>query len=73
MREEVDADERLCDVGYHESPREIPAETEVEAERQPSIGVDGSAVSCTKVVFVTFLASWNEPSGVHAEVGTSVD
>jgi hypothetical protein len=68
MREEVDANERMCEVGYHEPPREILAKTEVEAERQPSIGVDGSAVSCAKVVVDTFLASWNEPAGVHAEV-----
>jgi hypothetical protein len=25
MREEVDADERLCDVGHQESPREVLA------------------------------------------------
>jgi hypothetical protein len=50
MRQEVHANDGLCDVGYHESPHEILAEAQVEAKRQPSISVDGSAVSCTQVI-----------------------
>jgi hypothetical protein len=73
MREEVHAYEGKCDVGHHEPPREIPEETQVEAKRQPSVGVDGSAVICTQVVVDPFLASRNEPAGVHTEVGTRVD
>jgi hypothetical protein len=61
------------DVGHHEPPLEIPAETEVEAERQPSAGVDGSADSCTEVVVGPFPASRNEPAGAHTDVGTRVD
>jgi hypothetical protein len=68
MRKEVHIDEGMCDVGYHETPCEIPAETQVEAEGQPSVGVDGSAVSCTQVVVDPFPASWNEPAGLHIEV-----
>jgi hypothetical protein len=73
MREEVHADERICDVGHHKPPHEIPGETQFEAERQPSLGVDGSAVRCRKVVVDPFLASRNEPAGVHTEVGTRVN
>jgi hypothetical protein len=35
--------------------------------------VDGSAIISTEVVVGPFFASWNEPAGVHAEVGTRVD
>jgi hypothetical protein len=73
MRDEVHADGGMCDVGHHEPPREILAETQVEAERQPSVGVDGSAVGCIKVVVDPFMASRNEPTGVHTEVGTRVE
>jgi hypothetical protein len=68
MREEVDADEGICDAGHHELPREIPAWSQVESEGQPSIGGDGSAVRPSEVVVYVFLASWNEPTAVRAEV-----
>jgi hypothetical protein len=68
MRKEVHTDDGMCDVGHHETPRDIPMETQVEAEGQPSIGVDGSAVSCTQVIVDPFPASRNEPAGVHTEV-----
>jgi hypothetical protein len=68
MRGEVHADDGMRDVGYHKSPRETPAEAQVEAERQPSINVDGSAVSHTEVVVVAFFAWRNEPVGVYGEV-----
>jgi hypothetical protein len=51
----------------------MPASTYVEAERQPSVGVDGSAISSTEVEVDPFLASRNESAGIHAEVGTGVD
>jgi hypothetical protein len=68
MREEVDANEWMCDVGYHESPCEIPAYSWVEAEGQPSVGGDGSAVSRAEVVVVAYFASRNEPVRVYKEV-----
>jgi hypothetical protein len=40
---------------------------------QPFVGVDGSVIGSTEVVVDPFLASRNEPTGVHAEVGTLVD
>jgi hypothetical protein len=73
MRQEVHADDEIRDVSYHESPSEIPAEAQVDAERQPSIGVDGSAVSCTQVVVDSFPTSRDEPAGVHTQVGACVD
>jgi hypothetical protein len=73
MGKEVRSDDGMCDVGHHETPREIPAETQVETEGQPSVGVDGSAVGCTQVVVDPFPASQNEPAGVYTEVGTRVD
>jgi hypothetical protein len=68
MGEEVHSIEFLCDVGRYEQPREILAETQVEAEGQPSVNMDGSAVSCAQVVIDPFLASRNEPAGVHTKV-----
>jgi hypothetical protein len=68
MGEEIGANEGMCGIGHHESPGEIPAESQVESEEQPSIGGDGSVVRRTEVVVDAFLASWNEPAGVHAEV-----
>jgi hypothetical protein len=61
MKQEVHANERICDVGHHEPPNEIPAETKVETERQTSVGVDGSTVISTEVVVNPVLASRNEP------------
>jgi hypothetical protein len=37
------------------------------------MGVDGSAISSSEVVVCQFLASWNEPAEVHAEVRTCID
>jgi hypothetical protein len=54
MGEEADAVEGICDVGHHEPPCEIPAYSQVEAEGQPSIGRDGSAVSHAEVVLDAF-------------------
>jgi hypothetical protein len=45
----------------------------VEAEGQPSIGADGSAVICMEVTGDLFPASQNEPAGIEAEVRTCVD
>jgi hypothetical protein len=53
----------MCDVAYDELPREFSAEAQIKAKRQPSLGVDGSALSCTQVVVDPFLASRNEPGG----------
>jgi hypothetical protein len=41
--------------------------------RQPSIGVDGGAISGAEVIVGPFLASRNKSAGVHAEVVTHVD
>jgi hypothetical protein len=68
MGQEVHADDGMSDVGHHEPPREISAQTQVEAERQPSACVDGSAVSSTEDVVGAFLPSRDESAGVHAEV-----
>jgi hypothetical protein len=62
----------MRDVGYRESPREIPAEAQIEAERQPSVGVDGSAVSYTQVVVDLFPTLQDEPVGVHTQIGACV-
>jgi hypothetical protein len=48
MGQEVHADDGMDDVGHHERPREIPTYTEVEAARQPTVCVDGSAVAAQK-------------------------
>jgi hypothetical protein len=58
----------VCNVGHHEPSCEVLAWTQVEAERQPSVGVDGSAISSTVVIVEPFLAPRNEPAWVHAEV-----
>jgi hypothetical protein len=68
MREEFGPDEGLCDVGHHESPRELPALSQVKAEGQPSVGADGSAVSRAEVVVYTLPALWNKLAGVNAKV-----
>jgi hypothetical protein len=47
----------MCDVGHHETPREIPAYT----------------VNRTEVLVGAFPASPNECAGVDAEVGIRVD
>jgi hypothetical protein len=66
-------DDRTSDVGHHESPREIAAESQVEVEGQLSVSVDGGAVGSAEVVTCPFSASWYEFAGEHAEVGTRVD
>jgi hypothetical protein len=45
---------------------------QVEAEGQPSVSRDGSAVSRTEVVVNTLPALWDSFSEKHAEVQTSV-
>jgi hypothetical protein len=65
MGEEVDANEGVYDVGHHEPLREVLAQSQVEAEGQPSIGGDGSAIILTQVVVDTFLASWNKFEEAH--------
>jgi hypothetical protein len=65
MREEVHADAGMCDVGHHETPFEIPAQSHVEAAGQPSVCWDGSAVTRTEIVVDAFLASRNEAAGVY--------
>jgi hypothetical protein len=42
-------------------------------KRQPSISGDGSAISCTVVIVDVVSESWNEPAGLHTEVGTHVN
>jgi hypothetical protein len=37
MREEVDSDDGMCDIGHHEPPCEIPALSQVETEGQPYV------------------------------------
>jgi hypothetical protein len=43
--EEVCSNERLCDVGHHEAPRELSTQSQVEAKRQPFVGGDGCGIS----------------------------
>jgi hypothetical protein len=62
MVEELYTNDGVCDIGHDEPPRETPTETQVEAERQPYIGVDGSAISSTEVVVGPFFAALNEPA-----------
>jgi hypothetical protein len=65
----------MSDVGHHESPCEIPAESQVQAEGPQSVGRDcrdGCTFSCTEVVVDAFLASWKDPAGLHTEVRTHV-
>jgi hypothetical protein len=59
MREEVSADEEMCDVSYHESPLEILTYSQIEAGGQPSLGRDNSAVSHTDVIIDVLLALWD--------------
>jgi hypothetical protein len=63
----------MCDVGCHESPREIPALFQVKNEGCSNVGGDCSAVNGTEVVVDAFFASRNEPAGVRTKVGTRVD
>jgi hypothetical protein len=62
----------MCDVGHHKPPREILAYSHVEAEGQPSVGGDGSAISRVEVIIYTLLALCFELAGGHAEVRTPV-
>jgi hypothetical protein len=39
MGEKVYPYDGTCDIGHYEPPREVPAEAEVEAERQPSLHI----------------------------------
>jgi hypothetical protein len=72
MGQKVHTDDGSCDVDHDEPPREVPAYTEVEAERQPSVGLDVSAIS-TEVVVHALPVSRNEPAWIYAEVGALVD
>jgi hypothetical protein len=71
--EEVGSDQGCCDVGNHKPPREISAQSQVEGERQPSIGLDCTAISCVKIVIHARSAMWEVLVGVHAEIGAGVD
>jgi hypothetical protein len=72
MGEEIDPDEGLCDVGHHETPHQIPEYSQVTAERQPSVGGDGSAVTGAEVLAYTLPALWDQLAGEHAEVPARV-
>jgi hypothetical protein len=63
----------MCDISHYELPCEILALSQVQAEGQPFVGRDGSAVSCTEIIVDAFFASRNEPAGVCAEAGTRVN
>ena len=63
----------MRDIGHHEPPREFSAQAYVEVERQPSVRVDGGAISRTQVIVGTFHTSRDEPAGVYTEVRTRVD
>jgi hypothetical protein len=71
--QEVCSNKRLCDVGHHEAPCELSAQSQVEAKRQPSVGGDGCAVGSTEIVINAFPALWNQLAGEHAEVGAGVN
>jgi hypothetical protein len=51
--EEIDVDDGSGDVGDNKTSREIPAQSQIEVERQPAISMDGSAVSRAEVVVDT--------------------
>jgi hypothetical protein len=59
MREKVHTDDGVCGVSHHEQPREIPVYIQVQAGRQSSVGVDGSAISRIGFVVDAFLPSRN--------------
>jgi hypothetical protein len=61
------------DVGHYETPREDPPKSEVEREGVTSVGRDGCTVGCEEIVAGSLPESWDEPSGKHADVRTSVD
>jgi hypothetical protein len=50
MGQEVGSDEGLRDVGHHEPPREVPAQSQIEAEWQPSVCRNGGAIGRAEVV-----------------------
>jgi hypothetical protein len=56
----------LCDIGHHEPQREILAKSLVEAKRQPSLGGDGSAVSCAEVEAYAYSMLWDQFARGHS-------
>jgi hypothetical protein len=71
--QEVGPNERVGDVGHHEPPRELSAQSQVEAWRQPSEGGDGCAVGNAEIVINALLALWDQLEWVHAEIGARVN
>jgi hypothetical protein len=50
MGKEVGSDDGLGYVRYYEAPREVPPQSQVEAEGQPSISGDGRAVGRAEII-----------------------
>jgi hypothetical protein len=73
MGQKIGSDEGLRDVSNHESPREVPAQSQVEAEWQPSVCRNGSAIGRAEVVVNPGPALRDEPARKHAEVRPCVD
>jgi hypothetical protein len=59
VHQKAEVGEEICTndgagyVGDDKTPREISAQSQVEAERQPAISMDGSAVSRAEVIVDT--------------------
>jgi hypothetical protein len=69
--QEVCSSERLSDVCSHEPPRELLAQSQFEAEGQPSVGGDGCAVGSAQIVIKTPPALWKSRGGREANTQRS--
>jgi hypothetical protein len=68
MREKISSDEGLRDVRHHESPREVPAQPQVEAQWQQPVCGDGSTIGCAEVVVDSRPVPGDELAREHTEV-----
>jgi hypothetical protein len=73
MRKKIGSNEGLRDVRHHESPREVPAQPQVEAQWQPTVCGDGSTIGLAEVVVNSWPVLGDELAREHAEVWTRAD
>jgi hypothetical protein len=72
MGEEVGTSDGAGDVGNDKTPRKIPAQSQVEVERQPAICMDGSAISRAEVIVDAGMQIQRQSVRKIAEVGSRV-
>lgn len=73
MVQKVGVSENVGVVGHHKPPCKISAESQVQAEGQPSLSGHGCAVGNAEIVINAPLALWNYLAGKQAEVGARVN